>query len=131
MRADLAFGLASLWLTGAAYAECLPGKYPGSGGEADQTPFPVLITIACNGDAVSGQVESPFGVAPILRGETAQDRWSIEAEFDGQPLRAEATLRDGEWRGVYVLGGSTGQLQLRRDDTATFAAMSAEAPVRT
>ena len=131
MRADLAFGLASLWLTGAAYAECLPGKYPGSGGEADQTPFPVLITITCSGDAVAGQVESPFGIAPILRGETAQDRWSIEAEFDGQPLSVEATLRDGEWHGAYVLGGSTGQLQLRRDDTATFAAMSAEAPVRT
>lgn len=131
MHAGLAFGLAFLCLTGAAYAECLPGKYPGSGGEAGQTPFPVLITIVCNGDAVSGQIESPFGVAQILRGATAQDRWSMEAEFDGQPLSAEATLREGEWRGVYALGGAAGQLQLRRDDTATFATISAGAPVRT
>ncbi len=131
MRADLAFGLASLWLTGAAYAECLPGKYSGTAGEADQTPFPVLVTIACNGGAVAGQIESPFGVAPILRGETALDRWRIEAEFDGQPLSAEAAMHNGEWRGAYVLAGSTGRLQLRRDDAATFAALSGEPPERT
>jgi hypothetical protein len=131
MRADLAFGLAWLWLTGAAYADCLPGKYAGSGGEAGQDPFPVLVTIACTGDVVTGQIESPFGVAPIVRGETAPDRWRVEANFDGQPLTAEATLGDGEWRGAYALAGSTGQLQLRRDDAATFAALNAEQPERT
>lgn len=131
MRADLAFGLASLWLTGAAYAECLPGKYAGTGGEAGQDPFPVLITIVCNDQSVAGQIESPFGAVPILRGETTPGRWRIEADFDGQPLSAEAALSEGEWRGSYVLGGSTGQFQLRRDDTATFASLNAQQPVRT
>ena len=131
MRAAAAFVLGYAGLITASYATCLPGRYAGTGGAEGQASFPVLVTIACDGERVSGQIESVFGTAQIVSGETTQDQWRLEALFDSQPLTLQATRRGEEWRGGYVLGPNTGELTLRHDDAATFAAMTAEAPERT
>ena len=84
--------LLSLAPAGAA-AACLPGKYAGTGGKEGDQPFPVLVTIACEGEAARGQIESPFGVIPISEGDVAADRWRLEAVADGVQVKLEDTIK--------------------------------------
>jgi hypothetical protein len=129
MRAAVV-SLAFTCLFSTAYAECIPGKYAGTGGEEGQDPFPILIAVTCEGDVVGGLIETVFGNATVTGGETSADRWRLEATFDSAPLRLEAARNGEAWTGHYDLAGQTGALNLRRDDAATFAALSAQQEAR-
>ena len=129
MRAVI-FCLCSFIAIGAAdaNADCVPGKFAGTAQEARQDPFPILITIICRGESVTGQVESAFGVAPISGGVSASTHWRLEGMFDTQQLALEASQTSDAWTGAYTLGPSHGSLTLHRDNSATFAQLGAEAP---
>lgn len=129
MRA-FAASLASVCILSTAYAECVPGKYAGTGDAEDQEPFPLLITITCENGIVGGLLESAFGNAVITGGETTADSWRLEANFDSAPLRLEATREGETWLGGYDLADQDGVLNLRRDDNATFAALSGQQEAR-
>ena len=109
-------------------AACLPGKYAGTGGKEGDQPFPVLVTISCEGEAVRGHIESPFGQIPISGGDAGAEQWRIEAVADGVPVTAEARRQGEDWTGTYQLGDEHGILTLRRDDAAVFAQLNAEVP---